>query len=342
MKYWLFAIVVLVCFACDTKSNKVDTSNVSIDSEFVRFDQRVLNIDTTRVGQELNALNIAYPEFTSLYFTHLLPLKGNGEKEIANNLSGFLNDKSIKRLKHKVDSVFVDFDTSVKPDLTNALKTFKYYFPESQTPDIYTFVSEYAYQTLLFDAGGKDGLGIGLDLFLGMDYPYKALDPKNPAFSDYLTRSFSKEYISKKVIEALLSEKIGNPQKNQMLDFMLNNGKKLYLLDKILQNKPDSIILEMPQNKVDWLKENEKQIYAFFFDKELFYSDNMMRINKYVNPAPTSPGMPAESPGRTANYIGWKIIEAYMKRHPETTIEQLISLKDAQQIMESARYKPAR
>jgi hypothetical protein len=52
--------------------------------------------------------------------------------------------------------------------------------------------------------------------------------------------------------------------------------------------------------------------------------------------------MPKEAPGRTANWIGFQMVNSYMKRYPETTFEELIELQDAQALMDQSRYKPAR
>jgi len=89
-----------------------------------------------------------------------------------------------------------------------------------------------------------------------------------------------------------------------------------------------------------WVKENELQMWAYFFDQELFYETNTMTLKKYLSPNPNSPGMPAEAPGRTGNYIGWQIVKKYMKRFPKTTMQDLVALNDAQKILEESRYKP--
>ena len=89
-----------------------------------------------------------------------------------------------------------------------------------------------------------------------------------------------------------------------------------------------------------WATDNELEMWAFFFKEELFYKTNMMEINKYVNPSPDSPGMPEGAPGRTGNYMGWQIVKAYMKRHPDKSIMDLIQMADAQKIMNESRFKP--
>jgi len=59
-----------------------------------------------------------------------------------------------------------------------------------------------------------------------------------------------------------------------------------------------------------------------------------------VDHSPNSPGMPSDAPGRTANWTGWQIVKAYMKRNPKITLSQLIEETDAQQILTKAKYKP--
>jgi hypothetical protein len=50
--------------------------------------------------------------------------------------------------------------------------------------------------------------------------------------------------------------------------------------------------------------------------------------------------MPKESPGKVGAWLGWQIINAYMKENPNTTLHQLIDLKDGQKILTSSKYKP--
>jgi len=122
---------------------------------------------------------------------------------------------------------------------------------------------------------------------------------------------------------------------------MIHNGKRLYILDRVLPTTQDSILLEYTGAQTKWVQENELSMWAFFFDENLFYESNAMTINKYINPSPSSPGMPDAAPGRTANYIGWKIVEAYMKR-TNATLSELIAMNDSQKIMDQSRYKPGR
>jgi hypothetical protein len=49
-----------------------------------------------------------------------------------------------------------------------------------------------------------------------------------------------------------------------------------------------------------------------------------------------------EAPGEIGNWMGLQIVRAYMLRHPDTSLDQLLAMQDAQQLLEASRYKPKR
>jgi len=50
--------------------------------------------------------------------------------------------------------------------------------------------------------------------------------------------------------------------------------------------------------------------------------------------------MPTDSPGQAVNYLGKKIVEAYVKANPRVTMAQLLEISDGQKVLAGARYKP--
>ena len=241
---------------------------------------------------------------------------------------------------HEVDSVYGDFQTE-KQAFEQAFKYMKYYFPDKQTPDIYTFISEFSLQKFLFETDvNQEGLALGLDMFLGADYPYAQFIPNNPAFSSYLIRRFNKEHLVKRSMGALVEDIIGGNQGSNLLEKMIHNGKKLYILDQLLPYTPDSIIIEYTQAQMEWVEDNEVEMWAYLLKEDLFYESDINTINKLVNPSPNSPGMPKEAPGRTANYLGWKVVAEFMKRQPNYDLIKLINERDAQKILNLSKFKP--
>jgi uncharacterized protein YjaZ len=104
---------------------------------------------------------------------------------------------------------------------------------------------------------------------------------------------------------------------------------------------PDTVLLEYTGEQMDWLRSNEKEMWSFYFKNDWFYTTDQYIIKRLVNPAPNSMAlkMPAAAPGRTANYLGYRIVKSYLKRFPETTVEELLNT-DAQKILEASKFKP--
>lgn len=337
--FFLFALC-LFAFSCKEKEDAVDVSHIQASAEIVRFDQALFSLDTNRWEASLGELKSRYPHFWGIYSKHILPLTPDSS-QYDKALLAFVKDRQIRQLYDTTQLLVGKLDR-YKEKTTEAFKTVKYYFPKFVEPTIYTFISEFGFQKFIFSDGNKDGIGIGLEMFLGSSYPYKTIDPTNPNFSAYLTRTFDKQYLTKKTIDLIVDDIVGSPGGVRLLDYMVYNGKKLYLLKKFLPSEPDSVIFEYTQKQMDWVVDNELEMWSFFTEQNLVYETNVIKINKYINPSPESPGMPADAPGQTANYIGYQMIRAYMEKQPNTTLDQLMAEKDAQRILELSKYKPKR
>lgn len=342
VKHLFFLTVILsMLSACDTTIDAPDVSHISNDIEIIRYDKAIALLDTGELTKSIQDLNKKHPSFSDLYFSKIMPFLLDDGSLNDTLIKGFLRDERINSLLDTIQIVFGAFDKQ-KKEFAQAAQYFRYYFPEAQIANFYTLISEFGYQNFIFNDNQKDGIGIGLDMFLGQDYNYKSIDPTNPSFSDYMTRTYNEDHIVKKSFELMIDDIIGPANGKRMLDKMIQEGKKAYILGKILPFKHDTIIMEYSKEQLDWAYNNEKEMWAFFLDKKLLYETSLIKIGKFINPAPNSHGMPEESPGRSAIFIGRQIVRKYMERFPETSLEELIQEFDSQKILEKSKYKPKR
>ena len=353
---FFFFTLLMIISSCgsDKGKNIPDVSDITPEFSIVRFEQELFAIDTNNIQPQLVALENKYPAFFDLYFTYIIPFKNQSPAVPAKNeapvdpnefltqVEDFLKSEAIRNLKDTTDIVFNNFET-IEKEFYQGFQFYKHYFPERDIPNVYTLLSEFAFQVFVFeDENKKDGIGVSLDFFLGDKFPYQRMNPRNPAFSGYLTRSFNKDHLVKKAFDAYTDDMVPSPNGNRLLDIMVQNGKKLYILDHLLPYAQDSVKLEYTEAQLDWVNENEFNMWAHLIDEELLYSSNVRDIQKLINPSPHSTGMPPEAPGRTANWVGWQIVKSYMKWNPETTMTELIELNDAQALLDRSKYKPRR
>lgn len=326
------------------KEDIPDIEDIPVEFELTRTEKLIAELDTNQTNI-LSQLYSTDSVFYSLFFEQILqvPISRMGENEKDDFIKGFIRDKRISRIQNEVDSVYGDF-IKEQDALAESFQFAKYYFPDKKTPNIFTFISEFTYQRFIFQDGPNDGIALGLDMFLGEDYPYAKYIPNNTSFSSYLTDRYNKNNIVRNTAETLAEDWLGGTPKGQtLLEQMLYHGKKLYIINKLIPYEEDYIVMGYTPEKYQWCEENEQEMWSYFFKEKLFYSTDINKISKLVNPSPHSSGMPPEAPGRTANYMGWKIIEAFMSKN-DFEPKEILSLDkfSAQQILEMSKFKPKR
>lgn len=337
----LFSGFILLLFsACESDKGKhiPDVSHISVDTDLRRFEQDFFSLDTNNLSNSIEAIKNKYPEFGKIYFDNFLniPFEDSLSKVHAKFINGYVYTALSRHLRDTCQIVFGDMN-DLKKEFDQAFQYFQYYFPNEPIPTVTTYISEFTLANFIYQ---NNALAVSLDFFLGAQYPYREYNPGIPNFSNYLIRSFNKDHLVAKTLKPLVQDLLGAPTGDKMLDAMIHNGKEIYILDQLIPYAPDSVKTDYSQEQLEWVVSNEMDIWVYFISENLIYSTDWGTYRKFVEASPHSPGMPPEAPGRTANWLGWQIVKKYMDRYPETTLEELIAIKDAQLIMDKSKYKP--
>lgn len=335
-KITLFFAIYLLINSCN-QSEKIDTSNIKIDLKIERFDQDLSNINPTQLREKLPALEEKYPVFYKDYFEKILSLGSIENPDYINTLEQVLSGKPFKDLQHETNSVYPDLD-AIKPELTEAFKHIKYYYPEWKEPKIITYISGFQVQTPI----GIGYVGVGLDMFLGNKSKfYPALVETIPR---YISRRFTPENITPRIVEVITREDLFPELANDktLLAKMIYNGKLLYFMKAVQPNLPDSTIIGYSEQQMDWANNYESDTWAYFLEQGLLYNSDYMKIQKYLAEAPFTPGLGEknDSAPKLGLFIGWQIVKNYMQNNPNIDLNRLMLIKDPQLILTKAKYHP--
>jgi len=329
---WLIIGAVLFCTSC-TKKNRFsevpEQDNFKV--EIVRFDKDFIALNTQKMDEAIGKLYRDYPLFLPKYLTDVLGTNPTDTVQVARLITGFLTDTAFTAVNKKVLSVF----DNVKPyeqALTTSLGLMHHYFPQLKTPEVYFFVSGFNRSIITTD----DFIGIGVDLYLGSDYPkYSEIT------YEYLTYNMRPENVVPDVVSAFIFKSFPVDYKdNRLLENMIYRGKLMYLFSSVMPGYKPHDLMGYSSLQWEWCRKYEKEIWQVIVDQRDLFSSDMMLIGKYVNDAPFTSPVSQESPGRLGTWVGWQIVNKYMDKNQDITLEQLMKETNYQKILDGSGYNP--
>ncbi|MBK7762811.1 MAG: hypothetical protein IPI46_05480 [Bacteroidetes bacterium] len=330
-------LITLLFSGCsdDKQPKKVDVSKIPVKIQSIRWDQALFHCDTNALEKSVNALGNRYPDFASVYFTELTGFaKGNDQSVFFNSVRHFLTYKDYVDLYDTVQKHYPDVK-EIDQELAQLFKHIKYYFPNKKLGDVYYFISGLNFWSAVTV---DTAVGVGLDMFLGKDYPFYAA-VQLPAYQAALCE---RKYIPVNVSRAIYEDMFPIvPDGKNLLELMLMKGREMLFMEYTLPETSDELLIGYTPEQLAWCKKNEAMIWNYFSTQKLLYSTNWQDILRYVNEGPTSTGMPPEAPGNIGTWLGWQIIRKYVKHYPDKKLPEVWKENpDAQGLIRDIKYRP--
>ncbi len=344
-KYLLIVLTGFYLSACNSGTTAPDVSGIKVELETRRFEQDFFSLDTARLESSLQLLQAKYPGFTNDFVVNILGIPFLQEPDTMSNrlLKKFIADYStIKDTSDKVFKNFNDITAEVKKGLAYA----KYYFPQYKLPTkLITFIGplDAHFQGSLGSYGDiitNEGLAVGLQLHLGKNYSVYHTEMGQQLYPEYISRRFEAAYIPvncmKNVIDDLFPERV---TERPLIDQMIEKGKRLYILDKLLPFTADTLKIGYTKMQLEGCYENEARIWNLFLQNNFLYSIEPSVNKNYLQDGPKTDELGDASPGFIALFVGWQIVKRYMDKNPALSLGELMGL-DSRKIFEESRYKP--
>lgn len=329
----LFFSFLVILASCNRNRLKVDISDIESNVEFVDFSEKLFNLPLRDTLQELQDLRQEYPDFFDLFTYRIIRIGGIEDENFEKYMADFLTDTMILHVKTMVEEEFGDLD-EIENEINTAFKYYKYHFPTKELPTIFTYVSGFN-QSVVTSEGF---IGISLDKYLGRNNNYYKMLSTTP---DYKIKNMHKKKIPSDVAYAWgMTEFNHQSETTTLLDNMMHEGKLMYFTEAMLPETPDSLIIGYSEKELEWVENNEAEMWMYLVEHKMLYSNKRMDIIRYTNDGPYTSGFPLESPGRTGVWLGWQIVREYMNEHPEITLPELMENTNYQEILNASGYFP--
>jgi hypothetical protein len=333
----LFVLATVLFFlSCNNDKNTPNVSNIKVDATIHRFDKDFF--DTSKpVMERMVALQKKYGLVFDffLYKTDIDAGLATGLKP-ENIIPMFINDH-----RNLYDSVQKEFKNTsdIQKEFAQAFQYYSYYFPNKKMPKIFTIVDGFYPEEPGSYYGvdcKNDTLLISLQMFLGKNFT----GYDSQIYYDYLRERFTKQYIVKNSITLLLNQQFAPISPDAALvEQMIDAGKRVYLLDKIMPSAPDHIKLGYTKSQLKDCYSQEVNIWSYFVNNDNLFSTDPSVAKEYVGENPFTKELGQDSPGNIGAFVGWQIVKKYMSNNKSLTPAQLMAT-DNKIIYTQAKYKP--
>ncbi len=327
----LFPFLLLIAMiSCGEKPCEVNpqVANTQLEIEVERLEDKFMDADSPEELERLLNQNMALKEhfLVSGQYPH--------DSILIKGLWQLKQDPNFDSLYQEVKIRFDNID-EIKQEFELAFKHLRQYYPNVGTPKLQTFISG-LFSSELYVSDSV--IIVGLDFYLGPGSKFRPRDlPK------YILGRYRSEYIVPASMLILSHDYVNEDVSDRsMLADMIYYGKKYYLTKQIMPCTHDSLLIWYTQQQLQDVNENQDIIWANFVQNQLLFDTNHLTKKKFLDERPNIYEIGEKCPGRIGAWLGWEIVNKYMKQQPAVSLQQLMNEPDARKIFNASNYKPAR
>lgn len=224
----------------------------------------------------------------------------------------------------------------LEQELGSLFAHIQYYFPKFRTPKVYIYSSGLQNVLAPIIYSEDDFLFIDISAFMGEKSSYyEGLD-------EYIRKTMNPKNIVPKVSMAI-AESIVMIDKNQykFIDLLIYEGKIMTLQDAFLPNTPDHLKINYTPEQYDWAINYQSDIWNYFVENNLLFSDDEHLAERFIAPAPFSKfytEIDNESSPQIGIFTGWQICRHFFAKNDKTQLAEFLIL-DSETIFNKSEYK---
>lgn len=312
---------------------KVDIAGTELAIRLERLDRDLFHAPPDSLASMSLRAHATYGEFYRIYIEDILQGAPLGDPRLPLVLRRFVTDPDWSDVQLAIDSVLGDMEQERKL-FESAFKRLKVLFPDSLVPRIVVFNSGFNFGIVPTDSV----LGIGAEWFIGKDHPVIGyLAPE--AFPQYVKDRMEPPMLVPSAVKGwLLVHYTRDIEGADVLTNLVEVGKVMALLDALLPEVDAHLKFAFSAKQLEWCQANEQEVWREIVANEKLFSRKGIDVGRLMNDGPFTNGLPRESPGHIGEWVGYRMVSAYMKANPDVTFAQLFAMDDPRTVLK--HYKP--
>ena len=308
---FIFLVSVLTFYSC--KNLKNEDNDYTKEIEVIRFEKLFFEYDIDSISSLKNKFPYLFPKQFSI-----------------NDWLNIYNDTLRRDIFKKSDQVFKNFN-QYKIEISKNIKQIQDEFGDFYIPKIITINNGIDYN---YNIVRSDSLVlVSTDCYLGNSIHYEAIP-------NYISMKMKVDYFVKDITESFLLDFIKYPGDRRFISKIIYHGKLIYSMNKITDFDLEKII-GVSQENLNWLTENEYEIWEYFVKNNLIFSTDISLDKRFIHDAPYSKfglSIDFESSPMVGKWIGYNIVKSYQKKH-NIELKNLVSVNEYDLYLKS-NYSP--
>ncbi len=345
MKYTviIFMLFMVGCEGCEEKKPlqnvEISPESAGINVSFSRLDNDLFTADFSQPEIASQQLYRKYGGFYCNFIENDLRLAACTSDSVGKMLLPFISNKDIIETRDEINKLYTDEKLEkFNQELTDALRKWKHYFPDSLVPGIIYYQSAWNSNIHATDSV----IGISLDTYLGSNNKItRQLSPEY--FPNYMKENMDEKYLVTDAVKGWVAWKSRNHyNRKDLLSEMIFYGKLMYISEALIPDTPDSLLMSWSSEQLLWAESHERTVWKTVANEKVMFQSKGFEINKWFADGPFTgaEGVPQESPPQLGVWLGWNIVRQYMEKNPATPLSALLADNDYQKILSA--YSPRR
>lgn len=332
-KFFLALIIASTLFSCTQNPYKRDISDVEVTLNVLQFDTDIQALAKNCTPAQIQKMHKTYGYFFETFNAKILQIGMSSSAGYAQRLQAIMQEPYMIDF-YKETSIVKKDTTEIYKQLHSALQYYKYYFPKKSIPQITMYTGPGLYNIVV----DSNSIAIGLDKYLGANHQlYKELQ-----ISNFVRAQLYKERIPVDFARALAEYDYPEPlEEDYLLAHMIQNGRYMFFVKSLLPEVPDSVIWGYTSKQLEFCEKSESEFWKYMASSDdILFNSDYMHLKRFLDDGPFTPIFTKESPGKVGQWLGFKIVESFMKNNPNLTMNDLFAVTSSQEIMRKAKYNP--
>jgi hypothetical protein len=307
--------------SCSSDPLNVDASDVEVNIDFINMDSLLAKSNANQILKYHRKWMVEIPEVYEYERVYCLQINSSAENDVVTGIQNFYKDPFAKRVHAAINRQFADL-TFEKEQLIDGFKHLKYHFNDGKIPSKIVFINS---------CFNVNSLSTTKEIAIGLD---RNLDSKTDVikelpgsyFPSWIKEAWNRDFLVRDAICSWVMTHYVMPkgEETDNVDFnwavncnlaenMIRWGKIMYLTKAALPAASNAIILRYSEEDYKWAQDNEVAFWKYLVDQNFLFKKDEMMVANLLNDGPFTVGLPEKGPDRLGQYLGFRLVEEYVK-----------------------------